>query len=281
MVWYHDTGYEPAYDHGGLTLAQLTDGTEHQADFIPTGTDAHVTGFLAGCACGWRGPAHLRSQVPDLTAEDAEDMLVREWTDHVYDALPELELHEVLNDTEAADPVAQAVRTARAGGAPWARIGAAAGTSRQAAWERWHHLEPAPDALPGDLRDGADFDSRRVVLALLTNRPDDKVDPRSATDWNAAYEGYLRMERRLAHEPGDARAEGYAQGREDALREHTQEHESSGSGRPTEVTALLHTLERLRDQWHHAAPQQREALWAEVTAAADRTWDATETKEDA
>jgi hypothetical protein len=48
-----------------------------------------------------------------------------------------------------------AVRTARATGASWAQIGAALGTSKQAAWEshlRWldEQVGQQPDALPGD-----------------------------------------------------------------------------------------------------------------------------------
>lgn len=270
MVWHHDTDYEPAHAHGGRALALLTDDTEHPVAHDPP--DGDVAGFVAGCACGWRGTAYLRSQTPRLSAQEAEPLLVREWTEHVHQALPELEVAEVLADP-AADPVAAAVRNARSGGASWARIGAAAGTSRQAAWEKWHHLDPAPDALPGDLRDGADFDARRMVLSLLTDRADDEVNPRSSTDWNAAFEGYLRMEQRLVDDPAQARGEGYAQGREDALREHAHENEG---GRPVEVTALLHAVERLREQWHQAAPQQREALWNEITACADRTWEATD-----
>src|SRR5690625_3414564 len=219
MVWHHDTDYDPAHAHGGRALALLTDGTAHPVEHT---LDTEVTGFVAGCACGWRGSAYLRSQTPRLSAQEAEPLLVREWTEHVHQALPELEVHEVLADP-AADPVAAAVRNARSGGASWARIGAAAGISRQAAWERWRHLEPAPDALPGDLRDGAGFDARRVVLSELTGRADDEVNPRSSTDWNAAFEGYLRLERRLCDEPPQARAEGYAQGREDALRAHAHE----------------------------------------------------------
>jgi hypothetical protein len=42
----------------------------------------------------------------------------------------------LLDEAEAG-----AVRAARLGGSTWSEIGAKLGTSRQAAWEKWHELE--------------------------------------------------------------------------------------------------------------------------------------------
>jgi hypothetical protein len=42
----------------------------------------------------------------------------------------------LLDEAEAG-----AVRAARLGGSTWSEIGAKLGTSRQAAWERWHDLD--------------------------------------------------------------------------------------------------------------------------------------------
>jgi hypothetical protein len=45
----------------------------------------------------------------------------------------------LLDEAEAG-----AVRAARLGGSSWSEIGAKLGTSRQAAWERWHDLNDPP-----------------------------------------------------------------------------------------------------------------------------------------
>lgn len=162
MGWVHDTGYDPAYDHEGLVLALLADGSEQR----PGNSGPQVVAWCAGCACGWRGGrVHRRADYPDDDyavrlgiAPDAVDgfppdedgsapvgggpSCYAEWEAHLRSALPELELHEALADDEAGrGPVDQAVHSARSAGASWAVIGRAAGITRQSAHERWAHLE--------------------------------------------------------------------------------------------------------------------------------------------
>lgn len=56
-------------------------------------------------------------------------------------ALGDLRLVRGLLDEKEQEVVA----AARTGGLAWSRIAAALGVSRQAAWERWHDLDPTED----------------------------------------------------------------------------------------------------------------------------------------
>lgn len=47
-----------------------------------------------------------------------------------------------------AEAERRAVGAARAAGRPWTEIAAVAGITRQAAWERWHDLDPTPPTAP-------------------------------------------------------------------------------------------------------------------------------------
>lgn len=261
MGWVHNTGYAPAYGHEGW------------AETVADPDGAGLAGWRTACSCGWRAAEPWWwSQYPTLNLAEGsagEAMVRAEWLTHVYRVLPELELHDLLSDP-AADPVAAAVRAARAGGASWADIGAAAGTSRQAAHERWRHLEPGPDDLPGALPEpGSGVDHRRLLLSELLNRDPEEVDPRAASDWAAAYKAYLDQALRADLGAGEAHAEGlddgYAQGAAEARSQH--------EARPPAVLELLHAVERLAEQWR---TDRREELWHAVLQAAHAAWEATD-----
>ncbi|WP_017559845.1 hypothetical protein [Nocardiopsis baichengensis] len=168
MGWVHATGYEPAYDHEGYAAAVLDDGTD-------TGTwsaettglrGERVTGWRAACSCGWRGEdLHRAEDYPGATGaapvrvEGVEPgaapplhgrSCYAAWDAHLRRVLPELAVHDALADEKAGrGPVDRAVRAARAAGASWTAIGRAAGTTRQAAHERWHLLDD--DARPPEV----------------------------------------------------------------------------------------------------------------------------------
>lgn len=44
---------------------------------------------------------------------------------------------------------------------------------------------------------------------------------------------------------------------------------------PPEVRHLVHTVDRMRDQWADACPAVRRELWTAVHAANDTVWEAT------
>jgi hypothetical protein len=112
--------------------------------------DAAIVGYVAGCACGWRGRPWTRV----LTEDDArllynpgpqgeldgpeETVVIDEWRGHIrpYRALEEIG-EAAAKVAAATRELEDAVRAARAGDATWAEIGRAAGISRQAANERW------------------------------------------------------------------------------------------------------------------------------------------------
>lgn len=229
MTWTHPGGYAPAADHEGRPAAVRDDGTLTEVPESGGGPGGDVAALTAVCACGWRSAeaeAHyVRGRYPSLDASLAR-ALRGEWEDHLRAALPEILVAEALD----ADAVGAAVREARAAGASWARIGAAAGTSRQAAHERWKHLDPGDEtewiaALPGALfsRGG---DDRRLLLSDLLQVDPEHLDPaRSAAAWSRAYAAYLRERTDLLNQIGEARGEGlregyatgYAEGRAEAV----------------------------------------------------------------
>ncbi len=115
-----------------------------------------VTGWRADCECGWRGPLHrLGDRVPSVgtgprtprfgdAPADIEDACYAEWLDHVRPVEGTAEVNELVNEYAAVGrKLDAAVRAARSRGASWAAIGEAAGITRQSAWERWRHLDPA------------------------------------------------------------------------------------------------------------------------------------------
>jgi hypothetical protein len=116
------------------------------------------------CECGWRGEAWTRVTDPADHCPDArrihypetdppdevEQAAHEEWRTHIG---PEAALAEITDlaaeHARIGRDLAQAVDQARAAGAPWAAIGAAAGITRQSAHERWRHValptEPAAE----------------------------------------------------------------------------------------------------------------------------------------
>jgi hypothetical protein len=150
MGWIHDSGYEPAYDHEGYPASVLDDGTdtgETSAAVAP-----RVTGWRAVCTCGWRGgqfypraewPSSHGGPPPQVYGEDEHGHetgggALAEWENHLRQALPALDVHDLTRSiARAHDELGDAVARARAAGASWTVIGAAAGMTRQSAHERW------------------------------------------------------------------------------------------------------------------------------------------------
>lgn len=117
--------------------------------------DDDITGWRALCSCGWEGPlwrrvtdrgtANLlrrRAFVPFLgvasPSVDVEAAIRSEWMAHAgpADAVGELKAAaEALK--HAQERLNRKVLQARAAGVSWAKIGASAGITRQAAHERW------------------------------------------------------------------------------------------------------------------------------------------------
>ncbi|MHA6806309.1 hypothetical protein [Salinifilum ghardaiensis] len=139
MGWTPVTGYAPATAHEGVAHTVLADGTLTATYTAPD--HRAYRGWRAGCSCGWTGSDYPREQwgegrimPPDRVETAAQD----EWQQHLHAAVPELAVHnlaERLADTRVE--LDAAVAAARAAGASWTAIGAAAGLSRQAAHERW------------------------------------------------------------------------------------------------------------------------------------------------
>lgn len=116
--------------------------------------DAAVVGWVAGCACGWRGRpwtrVHAQDQVDvegrllhtpgpyyDLEGPD-EGRVMEEWRRHI-NPLGALEAVEEAASRHAATGRAldEAIRAARAAGVTWTDVGRATGMTRQSASERW------------------------------------------------------------------------------------------------------------------------------------------------
>ena len=141
MSWMHDTGYGPAFDHEGGVADVLEGGTDPGTP--PDQIGPRVTGWRAGCQCGWCGTQlHLRDEWPDSDdahAPDAVEQQCRsEWERHLSVVLPMLAIHDLSQQiTRAHDDLSQAVSAARAAGIGWNAIGEAAGISAQTAQKRW------------------------------------------------------------------------------------------------------------------------------------------------
>lgn len=135
--WIHDTGYVPAYEHGGYVPAVLSDGTETVT--VSARFAAEVIGWHAACDCGWRGMQfYPRSQWPSPTGRTPERVDGRttgtgafsEWEQHLRRALPELAVHDLARQLAAAEErMRDAVHAARYAGQTWSRIAAAARTT--------------------------------------------------------------------------------------------------------------------------------------------------------
>lgn len=154
MGWIYDVGYSPAYDHEGWPASVLTDGTDTST--VSVDLSPQVTGWRSACDCGWRGATfYPRSEWPsehglapeEVDGWESDTSCYAEWTAHVEEAVPELELYELFQNIEAArSQIDPTVRKARAAGASWTTIGLVTGMTRQSAHERWAGLETTPSS---------------------------------------------------------------------------------------------------------------------------------------
>jgi len=147
-------GVGSAGDGRGGEVVLLADGGRVSASLI--------SGWRAGCACGWRGPLWRRARRPDTVngrgrwlhsdSADPDDAATtgihREWLDHAQHADAAAQALTAITaattaHTRARAELDTAVACARATGASWDRIAHAAGITRQAAHRRWaHHTDP-------------------------------------------------------------------------------------------------------------------------------------------
>ena len=166
----HCVAYFPgaaAYAGARVAVGLGTDGVLVRP-LTPYGVDATgaveqldgrtVTGWGPRCSCGWRGTIWSRTDHPDrhdpgeyrwyvpagaLDAEaSAPIALVRHanerWQEHLVPVDRLAGLRGAADQAAATEARLTAqVRAARLEGRSWAEIGAAVGTTRQAAWERW------------------------------------------------------------------------------------------------------------------------------------------------
>lgn len=152
MGWIHDTGYAPAYAHEGYAAGVLADGTDTGTWTAETGPK--VTGWRAACDCGWRSPLlYPRAEHPSedgFAPEPIEGFetgggCYAEWRAHLAAALPELAVYDAWQAIrEHTETLEAAITRARGAGVTWAKIGEAADMSKQAAWQRWQHLDTPP-----------------------------------------------------------------------------------------------------------------------------------------
>lgn len=124
---------------------------------------SHISGWRAGCSCGWRGSLWRRARRPETVRPgtgrwiysdgvDPDDAaltgLHRDWLEHAQGADAAAAALTAIGAATAAHTRARAeldaaVARARATGASWDTIAQAAGITRQAAHQRWaHHTDP-------------------------------------------------------------------------------------------------------------------------------------------
>jgi hypothetical protein len=162
MGWTHDTGYGPAYEHEGFLASVLRNGALTND---PSGFEAgDVAGWKSACECGWRSSlTYLREDFPTRTGEPPDSVVGRrtrtgawsEWRGHVFTAVPELILADVVNvalrpTTNVLNhPVVAAVAAImRERGVPWTNIAEATGvTTRDARWA-WSQPRLRPGTTP-------------------------------------------------------------------------------------------------------------------------------------
>jgi len=97
VSWMHDTGHAPAYDHEGGVAVVVEDGTDPATP--PDQIGPRVTGWRAGCQCGWHGTQlHPRAEWPDDEYAHAPETVERrcraEWERHLHAVLPGLSRHD-------------------------------------------------------------------------------------------------------------------------------------------------------------------------------------------
>lgn len=145
MGWTHDTGYDPAYAHEGYPAAVLDDGTD--TAIHTAAIQDRVRGWRAACDCGWRGAGFWpRAEYPGSSSMAPDEVdgfdtgggIFAQWSAHLHAMLPGLAVHDAAQDLDTASRrLDQAVADARRSGASWTVIGAAAGLTRQSAYQRW------------------------------------------------------------------------------------------------------------------------------------------------
>ena len=187
-----DCGYEPAYEHEGHLVPVLEDGSEPPYAWSPA-IAARISGWHIGCSCGWRDPEFWsrdpNDEIGHPPAElegDEADALSHRWRVHLVETIPEFRVAEaaVLASSER-DQLDDAVSFARAFGASWSAVAAAAGMSKQSAWQRWGGMRPARDVDEQQMRETVDQRVRAKNARLLRQAADamEQAGPRDPAAW--------------------------------------------------------------------------------------------------
>lgn len=177
MGWVNDDGGHEGYltpvfadgvEGGGSTTTGIIVGYDHESNVVVR-PDAEVTSWRLQCdhypgGDSWQGSSWTRVSAraeEDLAArrlycadedvawvtdtrEDLSQLVMGEWRAHVAPADAIQQVRKAVGAAAAAQQqLQQAVVAAKLAGASWGAIGAAAGTSRQAAHERWAGHIPA------------------------------------------------------------------------------------------------------------------------------------------
>jgi hypothetical protein len=141
VSWMHDTGHAPAYDHEGGVAVVVEDGTDPATP--PDQIGPRVTGWRAGCQCGWHGTQlHPRAAWPDdeyaHAPEAVEHRCRADWERHLHAALPGLAIHDhglrVIRTHD--DDLVEAPPTARTADIPCKSAGNASRIRRRATQQR-------------------------------------------------------------------------------------------------------------------------------------------------
>lgn len=148
----HELSDHEGYVEGELDIPNplVPERGNWAAHFGPD-VDGHFTGHhRAACDCGWRGPVvDLPGRADEgMLPDEVEHGLMEAWDRHVDG---EIEVLRSLGPVErwsaqarhATAQLERAITGARLAGHSWEAIGRRLGVSRQAAWERYRHLEPA------------------------------------------------------------------------------------------------------------------------------------------
>lgn len=187
-----DCGYEPAYEHEGHLVTVLDDGTEPPYAWSPASA-ARIAGWYIGCSCGWRDeefwtrdPADEIGHPPEELEGAEDDALSHTWRLHLVETIPEFRVAEaaVLASGER-DRLDEAVGFARAFGASWSAVAAAAGMTKQSAWQRWGGMRPARDVDEQQMHETVDQRVRAKNARLLRQAAAamEQAGPRDPAAW--------------------------------------------------------------------------------------------------
>lgn len=96
MAWVHDTGYEPAYAHTGMTAPVLDPppAPGQSPTEAARARASDIIGWRTTCTCGWAGTTYPSPAHDAETLDDLGGPAEREWSAHLHHVLPGLAAHD-------------------------------------------------------------------------------------------------------------------------------------------------------------------------------------------